>query len=78
MKKGISLVLVLVLCLSLCAWGKSKSATECEKLINAIGEVSVNCKEARETAEKDCIISEMRCTGCGVDRVEVGIEYNNR
>lgn len=52
MKRGISLVLALVLCLSLCACGKSKSATECEKLINAIGEVSVDSKEAIETADK--------------------------
>lgn len=52
MKKGISLVLALVMCLSLCACGKSKAATECENLINAIGEVSIDSKEAIEAAEK--------------------------
>ena len=52
MKKIVSLVLVLMMCLSLCGFANSKSATECEKLINAIGEVSVDSKEAIETAEK--------------------------
>lgn len=52
MKKIVSLGLAFVMCLSLCACGKSKSATECENLINAIGEVSVDSKEAIETAEK--------------------------
>ena len=52
MKKGISLVLALVMCLSLYACGKSKAATECENLINAIGEVSIDSKEAIEAAEK--------------------------
>lgn len=52
MKKVISFVLVLSMCLSLCACGKSKAATECEELINAIGEVSVDSGEAIEAAEK--------------------------
>ncbi len=52
MEKGMSLVLALVMCLSLCACGKSKAATECENLINAIGAVSVDSKEAIEAAEQ--------------------------
>lgn len=52
MKKVISLVLVLTMCLSLCACGKSKAATECEELINAIGKVSVESGEAIHAAEK--------------------------
>lgn len=52
MKKVMSLILVIVICLSLCACGKSKAATECENLINAIGEVSVDSGEAIEAAEK--------------------------
>lgn len=52
MKKGISLVLVLVMCVSLCACGKSKAAKECEELIAAIGEVSVDSKDAIEAAER--------------------------
>lgn len=52
MKRVLSIILLLAICLSLCACGKSKDATECENLINAIGEVSVDSKEAIETAEK--------------------------
>lgn len=51
MKKGISLVLVLVLCLSLYACGKSKAVQEVETAISAIGEVGVDSREAIETAE---------------------------
>lgn len=52
MKRGIALILAVAMCLSLCACGKSKGATECENLINAIGEVSIDSKEAIEAAEK--------------------------
>lgn len=52
MKKGMSLVLALVMCLSLCACGKSKAAKECENLINVIGEISIDSKGAIEAAEK--------------------------
>lgn len=52
MKKGISLLLVFAMCLSLCACGKSKAATECENLINSIGEVSMDSGEAIALAEK--------------------------
>lgn len=52
MKRVISLALVVALCLSLCACGKSQSAKECEELIAAIGEVSVDSKDAIEAAER--------------------------
>lgn len=52
MKKTISLLLALVLCLSLCACGKSQAAKECEKLITAIGDVSIDSKDAIEAAER--------------------------
>ena len=52
MKKVLSLILVLAICLSLCACGKSKAAKECEELIAAIGEVSIDSKDAIEAAER--------------------------
>jgi len=52
MKKAISLALVFVLCLSLCACGKSKAAKEAEAAIDAIGEVTVDSGEAIKNAEK--------------------------
>ena len=52
MKKVIAIVLALSICFSLCACGKSKAATECENLIMAIEEVSVDSGEAIEAAEK--------------------------
>lgn len=52
MKKVISLILVLVMCLSLCACGKSKPVKEAEAAITAIGEVTADSGEAIKTAEK--------------------------
>ena len=52
MKRVISLALVVALCLSLCACGKSQAAKECEELIAAIGEVSIDSKDAIEAAER--------------------------
>lgn len=52
MKKIIALLLAMTMCLSLCGCGKSKAATECENLINAIGEVSIESKDAIEAAGK--------------------------
>lgn len=52
MKKVLSLILVLAICLSLCACGKSEAAKECEELIAAIGEVSIDSKDAIEAAER--------------------------
>lgn len=52
MKKITIVILACVMCLALCACGKSKAATECENLINSIGEVSIDSKEAIETAER--------------------------
>lgn len=51
MKKLLSLILVLIMCLPLCACIKSKAAQECEELIAAIGEVSVESKDAIAAAE---------------------------
>lgn len=52
MKRVLSLLLVFAMCLSLCACGKSKAAQECEELILAIGDVSVDSKTAIEAAER--------------------------
>lgn len=52
MKKVLSIILVLAICLSLCACGKSQAAKECEELIAAIGEVSIDSKDAIESAER--------------------------
>lgn len=52
MKKVLSLILVLAICLSLCACGKSEAAKECESLIAAIGDVSINSKDAIVAAER--------------------------
>lgn len=51
MKKVMAIILTFAMCLSLCACGKSKEATECENLINAIGDVSIDSGEAIEIAE---------------------------
>lgn len=62
MKKTVSLLLALTLCLSLCACGKSKSVKEVETLIDAIGEVSVDSEAAVVAAEEayDALTSEER------------------
>ena len=52
MKRVVSLILVFAMCLSLCACGKSQAAKECEELIAAIGEVSIDSKDAIEAAER--------------------------
>lgn len=51
MKKGISLILVLVMCLSLCACGKSQAVKAVEEAITDIGEVSIDSKDAIENAD---------------------------
>lgn len=52
MKKIISLVLALVMCLSLCACGKSQAVKDVEEVIKAIGEVSLDSEEAILKAER--------------------------
>ena len=52
MKKAISLFLALVMCLSLCACGKSKEVKAVEEMIAAIGEVSLESKDAITAAEE--------------------------
>ena len=52
MKKIFALVLVLSVCLSLCACGKSKAVKETEKAIDSIGEVSLSSADAIKNAEK--------------------------
>lgn len=51
MKKTLPVLLFIVICLSLCACGKSKAVSEVETAISAIGEVSIDSREAIETAE---------------------------
>jgi len=52
MKKVISLLLTLVLCLSLCACGKSDEAKAVENAIKSIGSISLESEEAIVAAEK--------------------------
>ncbi len=51
MKKAISLMLALVLCLSLCACGKSEAVKNVEALIDAIGEVAVESGDSIAAAQ---------------------------
>ena len=44
MKKAISLFLALIMCLSLCACGKSEAVKETEQAIKAIGKVTMSSK----------------------------------
>ena len=52
MRKGLYLILALVMCLSLCACGKSKAVKAAEDAIVAIGEVTVDSGDAIANAEK--------------------------
>lgn len=52
MKRGISFVLVLVMCLSLCACGKSQAVKDVEQAIDAIGEVSLDSNDVILKAER--------------------------
>lgn len=51
-EKAISLILVFVLCLSLCSCGKSKAVKNAENLISSIGEVTADSESAVVAAEK--------------------------
>lgn len=50
MKKAISLLLALVLCLSLCACGKSEAVLDCEKQIENLGDITLDSRSAIEYA----------------------------
>ncbi len=52
MKKTLCLILVFVLCLSLCACSKSEAVRNVEDMINAIGEVTLESKADIDAAEK--------------------------
>ncbi|MBQ3049380.1 MAG: hypothetical protein IJC94_05440 [Oscillospiraceae bacterium] len=52
MKKIILILLVLVMTFSLCACGKSEAAKNCETLISAIGEVTLDSESVIVAAEK--------------------------
>lgn len=52
MKKIISLILVLAICLSLCSCGKSEAVKKVEEQITAIGEVSLESKNAIDSAQQ--------------------------
>ena len=52
MKKIISFILVIVMCFTLCACGKSEAVVKVEELISAIGEVSLESKDAIESAQQ--------------------------
>ena len=50
MKRIISLIAILIVCISLCACGKSKEATMVDELVLNIGEVSLESRNVIETA----------------------------
>lgn len=52
MKKTISLLLALALCLSLCACGKSEAVIAAEEAISSIGEVTLESEQAIKNAQK--------------------------
>ena len=52
MKKAISLLLALVMCLSLCACGKSEAVKNVENLISGIGSVTISSSAAIKEAEE--------------------------
>jgi len=52
MKKILAVLLALIVCLVLCACGKSKPVKEAEAAIAAIGEVTIDSGDAIENAEK--------------------------
>lgn len=52
MKKIISFILVIVMCFTLCACGKSDAVVKVEELISAIGEVSLESKSAIDAAQE--------------------------
>lgn len=52
MKKSLAILLVVILCLSLCGCGKSESLVAAENAVKAIGEVTLNSEESINAAEK--------------------------
>ena len=52
MKRAVSFVMAIVLCMTLCACGKSKAVKEAETAIDSIGEVSLDSADAIHNAEK--------------------------
>ena len=50
MKKALSLILALVMCLSLCACGKSEAVLNCEKQIENLGNITLDSQSAIEYA----------------------------
>lgn len=51
MKKALSIVLALVMCLSLCACGKSEAVKNVETMIDALGEITLESIDAIRAAE---------------------------
>ena len=69
MKKAISFILVLAMCLSLCACGKSEAVKNTETLIASIGDVSLESKSAITAARNayDALTEEEKETVEGYD-----------
>ena len=80
MKKVLSLILVIALCVSVCGCGKSQSVKDVEAAIKAIGEVTLESGDAIEKAERlyDFLTeSEKVDVGNKADLVEARIAYDN-
>lgn len=73
MRKALSLLLALIMCLSLCACGKSEAVKNVETLIDAIGEVSLDSESAIVAAENayNSLTEEEKATVTNADVLSV-------
>ena len=81
MKKVISLILTVALCLSLCACGKSESVEKVEALIAKIGEVNLDSESAIATAETAYDVLEEKEKGNLIGNIRISdksIDYHVR
>ena len=76
MKKTISLIMVLALCLSLSACVQNKAVGEAEALITAIGPVTLDSEEAIAAAERayEALSAEDKAAVCNYGNLQLAKE----